>query len=190
MRNGVERALIILICSLLTTARLCAQIQVGVTGNYSGSVGRYASFADGFWGGGLTARYFLKPQLAVGLNTRYFTHGESFSTSFAQINTRSAELRLTGEVDYFLTKAKLRPYVGIETGLYRSTFRLDTNVPAVETTTFSNTNFGFAPKIGLQYAITPTIALNTDVGYHIVIYRNTTSRSLLLNAGIFFTVAR
>ncbi len=190
MPNNVKRLLIVLICSMLTITRLSAQIQIGVTGNYSGPVQRYASFADGLWGGGLTVRYSLKPQLVVGLTTRYFTYGESFSTGFAQGNTRSSELRLAGEVDYFLTTSKLRPYAGIEAGLYRSTFRLDTTIPLVESTTYSSNDFGFAPKIGVQYAMSPAIALNAEVGYHLVIFRSTTSRSLLLSAGVFFTIAK
>lgn len=95
----------------------------------------------------------------------------------------------TGQAEYFFTESALRPYVGVEAGLYSATAKFEIKVPSQDPVSESATvnSFGVAPKVGLQYAITPAIGVNLDAGYHVVFNDGETGKLLVLGAGVFFT---
>lgn len=188
MRNTLRVLFIALIYNALTSTSLFAQFQINAAGNYIGYIDQYSSFADGLWGGGITLRYFAKPRFAVGLTTRYFTDSRSFGTGSFSTEYQSKAILVSGQVEYFLTRTRLQPYLGVETGLYKTidSYKVNGSPRTVYSLRERDIYFGYAPKAGLQYAITPAFGLNVDAGYHFVVDGNRTNKFLLLNGGVFF----
>ncbi len=191
--SKVAASLLFIVSAILLPGRAQAQFQINLTGNYLGSTEKGSSFSDGLWGGGATFRYFVNPNVAVGLNGRYFTKNESASfnggTGISGSVKASADLILvTGQAEYFFSESALRPYVVLEAGLYRTTAKVEiTNGYQSINSSNSANNFGLAPKVGLQYAITSQFGVNVDAAYHIIFADGDTGKVLLLGAGVFFT---
>lgn len=185
MRNLTYTALVALLYNIVLNNQAQAQFQVNAMGSYIGPVERYASYGDGSWGGGAALKYFTNSHMAVGLNGRYFTNTRSRDYGSYSGNDRITAIALTGQVECFLTETVLQPYVGIEAGLYISKFNSELSGSLNQTVSFSNTYFGLAPKIGVQYSITPIVGLNIEGGYHIIFDGNDPSNSLLLSGGVF-----
>lgn len=123
-------------------------------------------------GGAVTLRYFLTPNLAMGVNGRYFTSNNSASFDIdpgiggsGSIKASSNLLWVTGQAEYFFSESALRPYVGLEAGLYRAAGTVEIS-DGYQTLKLSDSasNFGLAPKVGLQYALSPALGINADVG--------------------------
>ncbi|MFD2572630.1 OmpW family outer membrane protein [Spirosoma soli] len=193
----VTASLLVVMVALLLPGGAKAQFQVNVTGNYLGPAESGSSFSDGPWGGGVTLRYFVSPNLAVGLNGRYFSSNGSANFDFGSgagigasgsVKASANLLAVTGQAEYFFSESALRPYVGIEAGLYRAagTVEISDGFNTIKASESAN-NFGVAPKVGLQYAISPAFGVNADAGYHIVFSDGDTSKFLLLGAGVYFT---
>lgn len=170
---------------LLATFTANAQIQVGLGANYSTSVEKGSQLSDGIWGGSATVRYFLSPKVAVGLNARYFTKSES-EAGIGKISASS--LIATPQIEYFFSEGSLRPYVGLEAGIYHDTFKYD--ISGYGSDSQSQTNFGGAPKLGLQYMFTPAIGIDVNAGYHYIFYKGGGDGGLLLGAGVVFNLGQ
>ncbi len=196
MKNTVKVIVssILVVSALFLSSQAQAQFQANVNANYLAPAESGSSFSDGLWGGGVTLRYFLNPNVAVGLNGRYFTTNSSASIDFdpgagvgGSVKASVNLLMVTGQAEYFFSASALRPYVGVEAGLYRSDATVEINDG---NQTFkladSGSYFGVAPKVGLQYAVSPAFGINADAGYHIVFSDGEAGKSLLLGAGVYF----
>lgn len=117
-------SLFLLVGALLLSIQVKAQFQVNVNGNYLAPTESGSSFSDGLWGGGVTLRYFVSTKLAVGLNGRYFMKSNSANfdpgISGGLVKASLNILMVTGQAEYFFSESALRPYVGVEAGLYRA----------------------------------------------------------------------
>lgn len=186
MKNFVKMLVITGVYSVLSSKSVYAQLQINPISGFITSVEKGSSFGDGMWGGGVTVRYFINPRLAVGVNGRYFSKSSTFYFGTELVRSRNNSIMVTGQLEYFLTQRRLRPYIGVESGLYADRSRNETS--GRPTIHYAGNYFGGAPKIGFQYSIIPTIGINLDAGYHFIVDGNTPSKSLLLSGGVFFTV--
>ncbi|QJD79910.1 opacity family porin [Spirosoma rhododendri] len=177
--------------TLLSTSSY-AQFQINVTGGRLIPTARGTSPSDGVWGPGATLRYFVKPNLAIGLNTRYFTRSSSYQYGGVSSSNRGSALSGTGQVEYFFTvKSALQPYIGAEIGVYHSWYKNEYTT-AGKTSSYrgNDSNLILGPKAGLQYAITPTAGLSLDASYQFLVDRGYTAHFLLVNAGGFVKFGR
>ncbi|MCK8494968.1 porin family protein [Spirosoma sp. RP8] len=200
MKNTVKltASLLLVVSALLLSPQAQAQFQANLTGNYLASTESGASFSDGQWGGGATLRYFVKPNFAIGLNGRYFTSNSSAiipfdpqSGAISSIKASANLLMVTGQAEYFFSQSALRPYAGLEAGLYRSATKVEISDGYNTFKASDSANkFGIAPKVGLQYALSPVVGINVDAGYHIVFDDGETGKAFLLGAGVYFTFGK
>ncbi|AUD01325.1 outer membrane beta-barrel protein [Spirosoma pollinicola] len=185
---------LLVVGALLLSNNAQAQFQANVNGNFLAATEKGSSFSDGLWGGGVTVRYFVNPNLAIGLNGRYFTKSNSASFVFdpgsgtnGSVKASGNLLMVTGQAEYFFSESALRPYVGLEAGLYRAAATVEiTNGIQTLKSADNDSKFGVAPKVGLQYAVAPSFGINADAGYHIVFTEGDTGKMLLLGAGVYF----
>jgi hypothetical protein len=79
MKNTMKAiaSFILVIGTLLFSNQAQAQFQANLNGNFLAPTESGTSFSDGLWGGGATLRYFVRPDLAVGINGRYFATSNS-----------------------------------------------------------------------------------------------------------------
>lgn len=168
-----------------------AQFQLNVSGVRSLPIQQGMTLNDGTWGTGVTVRYFTSPRVAVGVNARYFTQRSEFGAGTFRSNSRS--LITTGQVEYFFSTRRLRPYVGLEAGLYASnytsSFYDSGSMSPRESFSGTSRNFGVSPKAGLQWSITPLVGINTELGYHYVFDGND-NHTATLSAGAFIKFGR
>lgn len=189
MNINLKRAALalVMLAGLLTT-KANAQIQLGVSGNHFSGTENGAKFSDGYWGGGVTGRYFITPKFAVGLNGRYFTKTASESFGGVTIKAKARVITATGQTEYFFTEGSFRPYLGAEVGLYNIGATVEV---AGGSESDSESFFGAAPKVGIQFMFTDKIGLDLNAGYHLIFPKedgDETEKTLILGAGIVFNI--
>ncbi|WP_288424293.1 outer membrane beta-barrel protein [uncultured Spirosoma sp.] len=170
MRIIFKATALVIALSVFVSTRSFAQFQLNVAGVRSIPIQRGMTLNDGTWGTGVTVRYFINPRVAVGVNARYFTQRSEFGAGTFRSNSRS--LMTTGQVEYFFSTRRLRPYVGLEAGLYTSNnttefYDYGSTSPR-ETFSGTSRNVGLSPKAGLQWSITQSVGVNAELGYHYI----------------------
>ena len=92
-----------------------------------------------------------------------------------------ASLPITAKLDYFLLPGGIRPYVGVEGGLYLSRAKVTYNGTSQ---TDSESHAGVAPKAGLLVGFGQGLALHLAGGYHLTFVDSEIGKTLLLEAGV------
>jgi outer membrane protein W len=162
-----------------------AQFQVGLGGNYFLPTAEGSRFSDGYPGGGLTLRYFISPQLAVGINGRFLTKKLADVGGFSGFEVKAQSIAPGLQAEFFLTKSAIKPYVGIE-GNY---FMTKTNGSYQgEEYNYTDNSFGVAPKLGTQFMFSPTFGLDVNAGYHFLLKDKDSEpeQAIMLGAGLVF----
>lgn len=137
------------ICLLtLTTQSAFAQFSVGINGSAAFSD---VKNSDTFYGGGLNAKIFPSSKLAIGVGVKAFGEKYDFSVANQNFQYTSSIIPITAMLDYYLSDGFLRPYVGVDAGVYATGYRIKFN--GQESSKISSTNAGAAPKIGLMLAL-------------------------------------
>lgn len=173
-------------CACLPTR---AQIQINALGSYVSSVGEKSSINDGLRGFGGSVRYFTSPHFAIGLNTQHVAK----TISNGILTARTKNLYVAGQAEYFITTSAWQPYIGVEVGLIRNTYRTElvSDVLGIVDVVNQGRNYYFnlGPKVGIQYIITPVIGINAEATYKLIVDRGSPSnQALLLNGGVVFKI--
>jgi outer membrane protein W len=187
MQSFSKTLVVVLLSFALFPTSSRAQFQLNVTGGRLIPTDRGTSINDGLWGPGATFRYFINPNVAIGLNTRYFTRNDSYQYGNVSASNRGSALSGAGQVEYFFTtKSALQPYVGAEIGVYHNWYKTEYIAGGTPISSRGNdSNLLLGPKAGLQYAITPTAGLSLDASYQFLVGRGYTGHALFVNAGGF-----
>lgn len=153
-----------------------AQISVGLTGGFatgmdlvkpqSGSTTNKNIGSDNGFGGGLTGRYWLKDNMAVGLNISYFSFGVKDVPS-GQTATYSI-MPIALAFDYYFMTEGFKPFAGLEVG-YANCYYLNKvassgSFPAYDVS-FNNNGLFLAPVIGASYEVTDYIDIILNSKY-------------------------
>jgi len=166
--------------SLNTSAQIRVGGQVGLAVPM-GNLGDVASMGFGF--NGLFV-YQLQPQIELTGLIGYTTFGakeevEGFDYSLSTIP-------LLAGIRYSFSEEGVnpfRPYVGAELGLQFQSITTEFNYFGFSgEESVSNTEFGFAPQVGMYYALTPAIDLDANLKLNII----SDSNYLGINAGILY----
>ena len=136
-----------------------AQPSIALHGSYGFS--DQGDISNGLYGGGAQLRFFLGPRVAVGATAKLFTENLEISPSTANIETSSSIIPVSGLIEYYFTDKGIRPYLGTEAGIYFQKLKSG-NLEATAS------NFGVAPKIGLQIPLGKTFGLFAEGAYNIV----------------------
>lgn len=167
----------------LTSAQ--AQFQIGLGGNYFIPTAEGSKFSDGYPGGGLTLRYFISSQFAVGVNGRFLTKTLADAGGFSGFDVKAQSIVPGLQAEFFLTNSAIKPYIGIE-GNYFMT-KTTGNYQGQEFNSTDN-SFGVAPKLGAQFMFSPTIGLDVNAGYHFLLKDKDSEpeQAIMLGAGVVF----
>lgn len=122
-------------------------------------------------GGYIEPRYNVNDRLTIGLRLEgvYLTSG-NVTIDFTSVEVKSTAVmifHLTG--DYYFSLEKVRPFLGIGVGMYKKTMQ-SVSVSASEGIAIgpkSKTNFGFAPRIGLNIGHARLAAIYNYTGSNI-----------------------
>lgn len=190
MRSLIRLLFIITICAIFIPGQSRAQFQVNVSGSRLMSAAYGKSLDDGKWGAGATVRYFVTPKIAAGISARYYDKRYVYTYAQSTSRTQTKIGVITGQGEYFLTTSALRPYIGLEAGLYNAWISFESTNVKTDLSSDSNSFLLIGPKAGIQYAVTKAIGLNMEASYEFITDRNYTSRVLFVNAGGFVKFGR
>lgn len=167
-----------------------AQIQINALGSYISSVSDNSPIISGSRGAGGSIRYFTSPHVAVGINGQHLTKTIS---NGGTVTARTKNLYLAGQAEYFFTTSAWQPYVGVEIGLIRHTYRTeisDFTSGAIDAVNAGrNYFFSVGPKAGIQYMISSTVGINAEATYKLIIDGGSAEKqALLINGGVVFKI--
>jgi outer membrane protein W len=141
-----------------------AQIAIGLTGGFASPMGDMSnkdkgSLGSGF-GGGLTGRYFLNDNMAVGVNLSYF----SFTVNDVPsgITASYNNMPITAAFDYYFIDEGFKPYAGLEAGFINASYKTSANGTDIN---FSKGGLLVAPVVGFAYGINDNIDLMLNAKY-------------------------
>lgn len=174
----------------VSVQKVQAQLQVGVHGAYAIPTPKEEGVKNSF-GGGIQARYFISPNLAAGLEASLLS--SKYTQDYGWLGSytyKSRSIPITPKIEYFFMDGPLRPYAGLKAGLYLA------NVSA-EGESESESFFGFAPKVGLQYKLPQNLAVFLEGDYNFVLSKKAArdlgadtfgSKFVQLNLGLAYTL--
>ena len=155
--------------------------------------------SDGAWGGGIGAKYYLTPKIALGMRVRgYFENatqeGNGISGSLSAVT-----VPIMGTFVYQVTTRDLHPFVGLEAGIIRTAVDADLsyNGNRIYDEVSVTSTFGLSPKVGVGYDLTQGLTLTAEAIYNVVFGKNQagdtlynidqSTRFLAAHVGISFT---
>jgi opacity protein-like surface antigen len=117
--------------------------------------------------------YFIKPQLAIGANYDYITNSMNDQTfegvTFSDL-LKAKTMVFGAHVKYMIpTGGKMLPYLGLGLNGYNRKIELSSEFQAGMGTTdteVSDTVFGMAPMVGLDFQLSPMLSLGVNGAYH------------------------
>lgn len=155
-----------------------AQIKVGVNGGVQIPTGDLGDGAKTGFGGGLSGKYMLNPNMGVGLNLGYYSYGgkevtaaaegsegvTSTSVDNASSKTDISIIPITANYTYYFGEGSLKPYVGVDLGA--AIMKMKNDAYGIDS---SSTKFMFAPVVGVEYGLTESLALELNVKYNFIV---------------------
>lgn len=159
-------------CAILTNFNTTsAQISLGATLGVFNQGQSYDGqrYSNNLMGISFAGKYGLKEnKMRVGLNVGYFFDSEDGEIQFTQ--------PITGLFEYDFTTNKLNPYAGIDIGIYRAGYKYGGYSQ-------SNSDFGLAPVVGVNYGISDKVDLNANLKYTYILTESASTTGFNFNIG-------
>ncbi len=155
--------------------------------------------SEGAWGGGIGAKYYLQPKIAVGVRVRGYVGNVTQQGNGLIGRLTAVTVPIMGTFVYQLTTDDLHPYVGLEAGIIRTavTSDLDYNGKRIYDDVSINTTVGIAPKVGVGYDLTQGLTVTAEAVYNVGLGKNQagdtlydfsqSARFLTAHVGVSFT---
>ncbi len=165
--NLKKIALIIALATVVTFSAM-AQVSVGLTGGMGLPMGDMANkdkmnLGSGF-GGGLTGRYFLNDNMAVGLNLSYFSFAVNDVPS--GVTASYSNMPITAAFDYYFMDEGIKPYAGLEAGFLYSSIKSSQTVSGKTVdVTGSKSGLLIAPVVGVAYGVNDALDIMLNAKY-------------------------
>ena len=152
-----------------------AQIKVNVGGGLLFPMGDFGDAAKTGFGANVGGKYMLNEKMAVGLNIGYFMMGEKVDGMKISI------IPVSGSFTYYFGDGGLKPYASAELGYYTAKTKID----ALDVDD-SESDFGFAPVLGVEYALSDKLTLDANAKYHYINTEDEATKAFGINVGLVF----
>jgi len=172
--------LFVLLCFFYINAN--SQIVGGATIGLQAPSGDFADGVKMGFGINLTGKYFLKENMAVGLNLGYNRFGaEDYGWDEYDIKATASMVPITGLFEYYFTGKSVKPYLGADLGLYRYGWKVKYEG---ESESDGEVYFGLAPTAGILYEISESLTFCANIKFHNVFGEGDTVSWFGINAGV------
>jgi outer membrane protein W len=172
--------LFVLFCFLCNNAN--AQIVGGATLGLQAPVGDFGDGTKMGFGINVTGKYFLKENMAVGLNLGYNRFGiEDYGWDEYDVKASASMVPITGLFEYHFAGSNIKPYIGADLGLYRYGWKVKYEG---ESESDGEVYFGFAPVAGILYEISESLSFCANIKFHNVFSDGDTASWFGINAGV------
>jgi len=176
-----------------------AKIKLGLNG---GIVYPPAEGAKTFFGGGISGEYLATPHIGIGISAGYYYNQVAEAKEgIKTINSHSfIPVTLTSKY-YFLTQS-IQPYAGVDVGLYTELLGAKMKFPdgvdsflrdLLEKTlpkSVSNSYFGLAPVLGLQFKLSNALALDVNAKTNLLFREGELGYNFGFNVGIVYAFGK
>jgi hypothetical protein len=126
----------------------------------------------------ISANYFVKQRINLGINSGYLKFGGREG-----IDVRRNIIPLTLSGDILFLNGKLKPFVGLNTGVFF--IEQKSHLPFAN---YSTTSFGLAPEAGLLIKLSEKLDLNLRVKYQWIFEKYFSMKFLNPTAGLLFSL--
>lgn len=148
--------------SLFIAGSASAQKSLTLLGTYGSTNQREDT--KGAYGFGAQYRYFVKPNMAIGLSAKYITEDIDRPLSIKTIRGKATNIPVNLMAEYYFGKRGIRPYAGLEAGL---------NIQKIEGYNIivdkSTIKPGISPKIGVIMPMGRRLQLMVEGSYDVII---------------------
>jgi outer membrane protein W len=139
-----------------------SQSTLTVLGTY-GSTSQ-SSASKGIYGGGAQYRYFVKPNVAVGISGKYLMEELNRELSAKTIRGKATTIPVNLLAEYYFKTEGIRPYAGIEAGL--NILKIEGyNIPSDQTVVRP----GLMPKAGIVLPLGKRLSFMAEAAYQVVL---------------------
>jgi opacity protein-like surface antigen len=154
------------LAALAVAVPAAAQLSIDATAGYGIPA---HSRSQGIWGGGLGVKHYLSPKLAVGARLRTYSEVLRESADPGRSAVTATTIPIMASVQYHPNDWDLHPYVGLELGIIRTVVNASIfyNENKIYDETVGDSSFGFAPKAGIGYDLSQSLAITGEVLYNI-----------------------
>ncbi len=163
----MKKVSILLLTTLLSYGAF-SQFQLGANGAYLKGTG---DNDRSLWGGGLTGKFFIGDNIALGAGFRVFPKVEKSTEpiSGSTVTTSDNLSQVFGSLDIFLsakTKA-VQPYIGVDAGISNTNRTILIGGSGSGAGSFENkeTFFYLAPKVGINIGLGQAVGIFGQASY-------------------------
>lgn len=189
---------------LATHSTTFSQLRLNVIGGYQANMGDFNSGSRHGYGFDASLRFNAMKKMQWGISTGLYRISEPFQITFSDnqtgktitVNATLSEQQQPIMVgfDHYLSSKRLRPYYGLEAGIYLTSYSITSSNKDVEIDNpnkGTRVNYGGAFTFGFLYDINDRIALNTRLKYNGLAYSNGGYDSLLgVSTGLSFVIGK
>jgi outer membrane protein W len=170
------------ICALvLFSFTANAQMKIGVGGGIGLPMGDFGDVFKMGFGGGVSGKYMLNDNLALGVGIGYMTF--SAKDEFGGSDYKYSVIPITASVAYYFATEGFKPYVGADFGMYMGKVK----TPVGDA---SGSDLGFAPTVGFEYDLSESMALDVNAKYNYIMSEGSATTILGVNVGLVFALGK
>jgi len=159
-----------------------AQIKLGVSGGIVIPTAKGADYVG--FGGGVSGEYLVTENIGIGLNLGYYIlDSESGTTGGVKYSASSYLMPVAFNAKYYFVNDEIKVYGGLDLGYY--TIGVKSKIGSFSISG-SDGYFGLAPVVGLQFGLTPTLALDVNTKYNVILTKGDSTGMIGFNAGIVY----
>ncbi|MCF0055824.1 outer membrane beta-barrel protein [Dyadobacter sp. CY356] len=148
--------------SFLFSNKTFAQSTLTLQGTYGATNQSYIS--KGIYGGGVQYRYFVKPNVAIGISGKYLMEELKRELSTKSIRGKATNIPINLLAEYYFKTEGIRPYAGIEAGL--NILKIEGYNIQIDQTVLRP---GVAPKVGIVLPMGKRLSFTVEAAYQVVI---------------------
>ena len=148
--------------SLLVSFKSFSQSSITLMGTYGNT--NQSNISEGIYGGGVQYRYFVRPNVAVGISGKYLMEELKRELSAKTIRGKAVNIPINLMAEYYFKTQGIRPYAGIEAGL--NILKIEGYNIIMDQTVLRP---GVAPKIGIVLPLGKRLSFMAEASYQVVI---------------------
>ena len=152
----------LILISLLVSFKSFSQSSVTLMGTYGTT--NQSNISEGIYGGGVQYRYFVRPNVAVGISGKYLMEELKRELSAKTIRGKAVNIPINLMAEYYFKTQGIRPYAGIEAGL--NILKIEGYNIVMDQTVLRP---GVAPKIGIVLPLGKRLSFMAEASYQVVI---------------------
>ncbi|MDR1729134.1 MAG: porin family protein [Prevotellaceae bacterium] len=181
----MKKVIFTAILAISTAVSVNAQWKAGADLGIQIPIGTFGDAYNLGVGGTVAGEYLVTESIGAGLQLGYFSFGGKEIMGIETGSMSVVPITATGK--YYFLREGFKPYAGLDLGFYVLSFE-SPDLFGLGSITVSETKFGLAPVLGLQYEFSDNWALDGNLKYNYVTASGDALSTFGINVGIVYTI--